>query len=404
MTGQPGNQLIASPTVSRGVIYIGANTGVFYALDETTGAVLWQRFLGFVTAKTLGARGFASTATVAPDPVTGTRTVYVAAADGYLYALRASDGATVWRSIVAVPSTTVNDYYNWGSPTVAGGRIFMGISSQGDNPLVRGGVRVFNQATGAIVGTYYTMPAGVKGASVWSSLAANGAGTNAFVTTGNPSQADPGDGNAVVKLDRNGQKLAIWRVPVAEQVFDSDFGASPTFFSADLSGTGTRTGLVGACNKNGIFYTLRRGNISAGPVWQLRIGTPSTEGPGLCLAAAIWDNSRLFVTSSGTTIGGTAYRGSIRRLNPATGAPIWQRGLAASVFGTPSLNGSNVLAAATYDNGGGGNFFYFLDARTGTILRRLTAPGVEFAQPVFADGYMMFATVGGGLRVYHLVP
>jgi hypothetical protein len=63
-----------------------------------------------------------------------------------------------------------------------------------------------------------------------------------------------------------------------------------------------------------------------------------------------------------------------------------------------------VLAAATYDNGGGGNFFYFLDARTGTILRTISAPGVEFAQPVFADGYVMFATVGGGLRVYHVSP
>jgi outer membrane protein assembly factor BamB len=161
---------------------------------------------------------------------------------------------------------------------------------------------------------------------------------------------------------------------------------------------------VGACNKNGIFYVLRRANIGAGPVWQRRIGNPSTEGPGLCLAAAIWDNSRLFVTSSGTTINGTAYRGSIRRLHPATGAPVWQRGLAASVFGTPSLNGSNVIAAATYDNGGGGNFFYFIDARTGAVLRRINAPGVEFAQPIFADGYVMFATVGGGLRVYQLGP
>ena len=78
MTGQPGPGLFASPTVFNGRIYIGANTGVFYALDEATGHVLWQRFLGFVTHKTCGARGLISTATVARDPVSGTLTVYVA--------------------------------------------------------------------------------------------------------------------------------------------------------------------------------------------------------------------------------------------------------------------------------------------------------------------------------------
>jgi outer membrane protein assembly factor BamB len=399
--GQPSAQLYASPTVRNGVVYIGANTGELYALDEKTGSILWHRFLGFVTRKTLSARGISSTATVARNPKTKRLNVYVAGGDGYLYALRASNGTTVWRSPVAIPSTTVNDYYNWGSPTVAGGRIYMGISSQGDNPLVRGGVRTFNQPTGAVVHTYYAMPQGTKGASVWSSIGADRGGTEAYVTTGNPSKADPGDGNAIVKLDHNGLKVSVWRVPAAEQVFDSDFGASPTLFSAVRNGA--KTNLVGACNKNGIFYTLRRGHIAAGPVWQRRLGKPSTEGPGLCLAAAIWDGSRLFVTGSGTTIDGTAYRGSIRRLKPATGAIVWQRGLDATIFGTPSLNGSNVIAAASYDNGGS-NFLYFLDARTGEILRRITVSGNEFAQPVFADGYVMFARVGGGLRVYKVGP
>ena len=94
MPGQPGPRLFSSPTVFNGRVYIGANTGVFYALSESTGKVIWSRFLGFVTEKTCGARGFTSTATVAPDPKTGAPTVYVAAADGFLYALNAATGAT----------------------------------------------------------------------------------------------------------------------------------------------------------------------------------------------------------------------------------------------------------------------------------------------------------------------
>src|SRR4051794_22945419 len=52
MAGQPNASLFASPTVFAGRVYIGANTGVFYALDLATKSVVWSRFLGFVTHKT----------------------------------------------------------------------------------------------------------------------------------------------------------------------------------------------------------------------------------------------------------------------------------------------------------------------------------------------------------------
>ena len=50
MEGQPDAGLYSSPTVVNGVVYIGSNTGMFYALNETTGAVLWQQLLGYTTA------------------------------------------------------------------------------------------------------------------------------------------------------------------------------------------------------------------------------------------------------------------------------------------------------------------------------------------------------------------
>src|SRR5579875_2767906 len=86
----------SSPTVYDGVIYIGARNGYFYAISETTGSVIWKRFIGYVTHKTCGAAGFTSTATVAADPGTGQPTVYVYGATGYLYAMSAASGADVW--------------------------------------------------------------------------------------------------------------------------------------------------------------------------------------------------------------------------------------------------------------------------------------------------------------------
>jgi outer membrane protein assembly factor BamB len=405
MVGQPGPNLEASPTVYQGRIYIGAATGVFYALDEQTGTVIWKHFLGFVPKKTLGARGFTSTATVAPDPVSGDPTVYVYSADGNLYALDANDGTIVWQSVVATPSSTKSDYYAWSSPAVVGGRIYVGISSQGDHPLVRGGAVAFDQATGARVATYYTVPAGFKGGSVWSSPGSDG--QSVWLTTGNPAAGtpdEPGDSNSVVRLDAaTFTRQEAWTVPQNELIPDSDFGGSPTLFTATVNGNPTP--LVGACNKNGIYYALRQTNLAAGPVWQLQEGAPDNIGPGLCLPAAIWDGSRLFLAGNGTTINGTSYEGSVRELDPATGAPIWETGLPGSILGTPSLNGAGVIAAAAFDTSGGKNAAWLIDAATGAILKQVTTKNsVEFAQPVFADNYLLLATSNHGLFAYRPGP
>jgi polyvinyl alcohol dehydrogenase (cytochrome) len=403
-TGQPGSTLYASPTVYNGRIYIGANTGDFYALSLSTGQVLWKRFLGFVPNLTCGARGFTSTATVAPDPVTGALTVYVAAADGYLYALRASDGSVVWRSVIAIPSTTVNDYYNWSSPAVANRRIYIGVSSQCDNPLVRAGVKAFSQATGSPLATYYSVPEGRVGGSVWSSPAATHSATTAnyvFATTGNGQS--PSDSESIVRLDaKTLARQEAWKVPTAEHVPDGDFGASPTVFSAVLGSA--RTQMVGACNKNGIYYAFRLKNLSAGPVWRFRIGVGTKKGQLACLASAIWNGSNLFVAGPATTIGGTAAKGSVRKLNPATGAALWQRPLSGAVLGSPSLNGAGVLAVATYDVSlDVTNAAYLLRASNGVVLKRLDTGGArEFAQPVFANRFVLLATVSNGLLAYKL--
>jgi glucose dehydrogenase len=71
-----GYALNASPTVQDGMIYIGGNNGTFYAINETTGAVVWKRAIGYVnpTKGPCGPRGTTSTAAVAPAPGTGTPT------------------------------------------------------------------------------------------------------------------------------------------------------------------------------------------------------------------------------------------------------------------------------------------------------------------------------------------
>src|SRR5215469_2627688 len=88
VSGKPGPVLDASPTVAAGRVYIGANSGGFYALNESTGALVWSRQLDTLPKGTCPVRGITSTAAVLPDPVTGTSTVYVSGAR-FLYALNA---------------------------------------------------------------------------------------------------------------------------------------------------------------------------------------------------------------------------------------------------------------------------------------------------------------------------
>ena len=403
-TWRAGSNLLASPTVYNGLIYIGAKSGVFYALDEATGAVVWQRFLGQTPKLTCqgGPFGLVATATVAVDPSTQVPTVYAYSPDGNLYALNAGDGTIVWSSNVFTPSSTVNDYFAWSSPAVINGMVYVGISSLCANPPVRGGVKAFQQATGAPIATYFSVPEGVVGASVWSSVAVSPSG-NVLVTTGE-GPTEPGDAVSVVRLD--GQTLAkldIWTVPESEQIPDSDFGGSPTIFQANLGGTVTP--MVGACNKNGVYYALRLDSLAAGPVWTFQAGNPEDAGTGQCIAAAIWDGSRLFVASNGTTIGDVPFGGSIRELDPATGAVIWNTGLPDAVYGSPTENGAGVIALATYDESPGQTAAYLIDASNGSILKTISTSNVStFAQPVFADEFVFVATIGGRLTPYKIGP
>jgi outer membrane protein assembly factor BamB len=383
----------SSPTVYNGVVYIGARNGYFYALDETTGAIIWSTFVGQVTYKTCGSEGFASTATVAPDPTTGNPTVYVYGPTGYLYALNAADGSEVWPPAqVAIPSPTQNDYYAWSSPLVLDGNVYVGVSSQCTHPLVRGALDEFSQASGAFEHTFWTTPEGTVGGGIWSSAATDG--SSVFVSTGS-GQPDT-SAQSIIQFSPSLTKLSKWVLPSKDRIFDSDFGASPGLWTASINGVPTE--MIGACNKNGTFYALQASALRAGPVWSLPIGGNGNKGPGECLAAPLFDGTNLYLASNVTTIGGTTYDGSVRAVDPGTGDIIWQDGLSGPIMGTPGLDGAGVIAAATY---WGQNDVYLIDASTGQILNTLSyGSSKTFAQPVFADDYLFVASTDLGLQVY----
>jgi hypothetical protein len=58
------------------------------------------------------------------------------------------------------------------------------------------------------------------------------------------------------------------------------------------------------------------------------------------------------------------------------------------------MDGADVIAVGSYDNGPTPNETYLVDATTGNILRALV-PGYDFAQSVFAEGWLYTPNADG---------
>jgi outer membrane protein assembly factor BamB len=253
---------------------------------------------------------------------------------------------------------------------------------------------------------------------VWSSVAATSNGSDLWVSTGNecdptintcPAGNQIGHSLSIVHLSASLKLLQAWQAPgTAGHGHDWDFGSSPTLIGTNGSGPAD----VGACNKNGKYYTLAANPLGSTPVWMATVGQPSMHEIS-CLASAVWDGptGQLYVGADTTTIGGTTYGGSVRQVNPSTGAFIWQRGLPCAVMGTPSLDSAGVLAVGTYNcanlspTSSGPPGAYLINAATGTILKTLPVGSTKtkvFGQPVFAQGTLFVATESNGL--YNFAP
>jgi hypothetical protein len=141
-------------------------------------------------------------------------------------------------------------------------------------------------------------------------------------------------------------------------------------------------------------------DLAAGPVWSDAVGAPYTTGPQ-CDAAAVSDGTHLYVAGNQTTVNNVSYAGSIRMLDPATGGYLWQQGLAGAPIGSPTMDGSGVIAVTEYAVGSVSKSYelVLLDAATGAVLNSINV-GPDFGQPVFADNMLFVSSQNRGLLVY----
>jgi outer membrane protein assembly factor BamB len=371
---------------SSGMVYWGSWDGVEHASHIADGTDVWTASLGTLTAScSKKPHGVTDTAAVNSVLIGGVKTlvVFVGGGNNTFYALNALTGKVLWHTLLG---SQLGDFI-WSSAVVYKNSVYVGEGSLGDCPLTRGKVVQLNASTGTIQHTFYTAPKGCIGATVWSSPTIDVQSNVLYVSTGNEGTCSTSEPLADALLALSTTDLSLegaWQVPSSQQITDGDFGTAPTLFQATIAGVQHQ--MLGLINKNGMYYAFDRTNITAGPLWQTQLAAPPLGGGiGNNISSSEWDGTTLYAAAGMTTINGTSCSGSVRALNPASGAFLWQDCLShdaiAPVIGCPGL--------VTVD---AGQTLLILNASTGSQLFSFTDTHTKsmFAGPASISHGMLY--------------
>ena len=203
-------------------------------------------------------------------------------------------------------------------------------------------------------------------------------------------QPRPNLAPAIVKLRASDLTiLSSWTIPQSEQVFgDPDFGATPTLFTAIINGV--PRSLVGALNKDGLFFAWDRTNLAAGPVWQTTIADPS--GSPLSIVSASWDGTYLYVGGGNTIINGASCYENISALDPATGAFVWR-----SCQTSFMTAGITVVPGVLIEGDGAGGNILFLNTANGATLFTYNPRSTVQGEVTVSNGIVYVPLANGNL-------
>jgi polyvinyl alcohol dehydrogenase (cytochrome) len=394
-----GGAVSDEPVIARGVVFWGSWDGYEHA-TTIFGKPVWTHYLGRTSTgpecapSEVGIAGSAAFSELsihgAPKPV-----LMAPGGNAWLYALDARTGRTLWRTRLG----ELGSAFLWDSPLVYRGSVYIGVSSFGDCPLVQGRLVELDASTGKPVHVFDAVPSGCTGAGIWATPALDESSAAIYVVTGNDGDCDRPEpfSDAIVELRASDlSPLGSWAVPDGERVLDSDFGATPTVFDAGRAAH--RVAMVGAVDKNGLYYAFRAGAVSAGPVWTKRIGIggPGPQDGTGDIAPSSWDGSRLYVAGGLTSIHGTSCAGSLRALDPSDGRILWADCLGAPVLAAATAAPGVVFAAA-------GNRLTAAAGSTGAPLLSTAFKGALFwGPPAISEGTLYIGSMND--RLYALSP
>jgi glucose dehydrogenase len=272
-------QISGTPVIVNGIVYVSGGTfypGYIYALNESTGNVIWED-----GPKNQTGLGFSTTAGVTVD----SGLVFGGTFSNQLVALNATTGLVVWQvpidqGIVENPQGTYIGPE--ATPLVFDHKVIIG-NIEG-NSAARGFVRAFSESNGSLLWTFYTVPASPMtqaepgynnswgncnycgGGDLWSVPALDQRSGVIYFGTGdaspsfNASQRAPSKGDVnlytdcIIALNASDGKM-IWyyqTIPADEHNWDP--GMPVQLFNTMISGVSTS--VVGEGSKSGYYYEL----------------------------------------------------------------------------------------------------------------------------------------------------
>ncbi len=291
-----GGQISTQPIEANGMLYWGSYDGIEHASDPSTGNPIWTANLGVSTDCRNHSLGVLSTPTVISVSIGGVMTtaLFVGGGNNTLYALNADNGTILWQTLLGSPPNS----FLYSSPVFYNGSVYIGVSGNGDCSKVQGQLVQVNASTGTVQNTFTDVPQNCIGGSVWTSPTINVQTGIIYLSNGERGKCSTHEKMVESLIELQASDLSLvgsWQVPPAETILDGDFGASPMLFSATVGGVSHQ--LVGLENKNGIYYAFDQSNISAGPLWQVRLSTP----PGPSISSSAWDGSVIYAAAGAAT-------------------------------------------------------------------------------------------------------
>jgi polyvinyl alcohol dehydrogenase (cytochrome) len=392
-----GAPIWGQPLILGSRVYVATVGDGVYALDASTGAVLWHVSAGTpVPSTSLPCGDITPTVGVVGTPVIDQATgVLYAVADTWngtqaqhlLEGFRLSDGARVLSTSVDPTGQDPKAILQRTALNLDGPNVIFGYGgNDGDCSIYKGAV-VSVPESGAAP-SYWQVPIAspsTGGGAVWATggPAVNSAG-DIFASTGNPNPPSGqeattfDDSDALVELNP-ALGLSGWFEPPSWQQDSNTDNDLASGAPALLPG-----GLVFEAGKNGTGYLLDQSALAGGgtTVFSHQVcGGSGSFGGDSYLAGIIY-----MPCINGTQA--LSYDASAR-----TFTPLWKG--PADAFGPPILSAGLLWTVATGGFSGGGTKLYGLDPATGAVRYTETLPSPvidHFASPSAAGGRLLVST------------
>lgn len=383
------------------LLYIGDEHGHLTALNATTGAVVWQRTLGWQLGGASNPGCSNSPFGISGSPVVdqATNTLYVVDGTNNLYALDMSTGATQSGWPISLSTDSINEHV-WSALNLLNGILYVPMASECDAGPYRGRLLAVNTSTRAIVSTFYVNgPKGAYGGSIWgySGASFSTSGYFAFVGTGNAIGANPnaGHSDSIVKLQTSNLAVSAANNPGIVGS-DSDFGSTPVLFQQ--RGCPPELALE---NKNGVLYLYDQGRVHLGPLQSLQISTTSSQD---LIGDVAWSSSQnlLFVSNAAGTSPYPSGLLAFKLVHVGGTCELsldWQTALGPSASVVPPPIVAN---GVVYYADGTGNTIYAIDETSGAVLFSAKLPDHIMSSPIVVNGMLYVPDWNGEIYAFGL--